>query len=153
LTKPTNNLKLTIELVPESAFYKNVRALLTKDQWSALSKQVRSAAYDICQICNSPKQSLDCHEVWHYNDSKLIQKLTGLVALCKDCHMVKHFGFAQIKGKGEQALNHFMKINKLTRRQALTYIEEAFEIWKLRSKSSWTTDVSFLENYSIFKKE
>src|ERR1700722_267423 len=100
-------MKLTIELVPSSSFYQNVRAVLSPAQWRTLSKQVRSEAYDICEICGaSSEQSLDCHEIWNYDDKKQIQKLVGLRALCKKCHGVKHFGLSQIRGAGEQSLKH-----------------------------------------------
>lgn len=143
-------MKLTLELVPESCFYKNVRQILTKAQWSVLSRQVRSQAYDICEICHSNSEKFsDCHEVWQYDDNKLIQKLIKMIALCKNCHQVKHFGLAQIQGKETQAINHFMKINKITRKIAEDYIQDAFITWANRSKYNWSLDISILSDYGI----
>lgn len=63
--------------------------------------------------------------------------------------MVKHIGLAQVKGKYDVALKHFMKVNKLKKRQAEEYVDEAFKCWRERSKSEWTLDLSLLKQYGI----
>lgn len=143
--------KLTIELVPSTCWFSNVRAVLTKAQWDILKRQVASAAYDTCQICGGvgPKHPVECHEIWNYDDKNLIQKLKGMIALCPACHMVKHIGFARIQGKEKQAIQHLMKINKMTRKAADTYINKAFECWKERSQKEWELDISSLKDYGI----
>ena len=138
---------LEIELVPQSCWFSNVRACLTKQQWSTLSKSVRSKAYDICEVCEA--EATDCHEVWAYDDRKRTQKLTGMVALCPACHEVKHIGLARIRGKGEQALKHFMKVNGLSRKKAEATIQEAFQVWKKRSQKQWALDISILNDYGV----
>jgi hypothetical protein len=143
-------MKLNLELVPSSCFYKNVRQILSKEQWSTISKQVRSSVYDACEICQSDsEQFLDCHEVWEYNDKKLIQKLIKMQALCKKCHGVKHFGLSKIQGKEAQAIRHLMAINKMTITQAKDYVAQAFQVWAERSKKTWKLDLSHLEEYGI----
>lgn len=133
--------------MPSSTFYRNVRAVLTKKQWSVISKQVRSEAYDICQICHDHAD--DTHEIWFYDDHTVTRKLVGLRALCKSCHGVKHFGFSRIQGRGEQALQHFMKINELTRQEAEIAITKSFEVWQKRSQKQWKLDISILKDYGI----
>jgi hypothetical protein len=129
----------------------NVRAVLTAAQWNAVRTRVCDAAYNVCQICGGvgPKHPVECHEIWDYNDKTLVQKLTGMLSLCPVCHRVKHIGFAQVQGKGEQACRHLMKINKLTKKKAEEYIAQSFEIWAERSKKQWTLDISILSDYSI----
>ena len=141
--------RLTLELVPSTAHYKNVRQILTKTQWDILSKQVRSAVYDTCEICGNDNGRTDCHETWFYDDHNLVQKLIGLQCLCKNCHGVKHFGFSQIQGKGERMLLHFMKINNLNRKDAEEAINKSFEVWKKRSQKQWKLDISILKDYGI----
>jgi hypothetical protein len=145
---------LTIELVPSSSWFNNVRAAVTRKQWDTLRKQVYTQAWDTCQICGGigPKHPVECHEIWHYDDIKLIQKLTGMIALCPDCHMVKHMGLAQINNKDKQALNHFMKVNELKKEEAEKYIANAFAKWAERSGKTWTLDISILEGYGIDAK-
>jgi hypothetical protein len=145
--------RLSIELVPASASYKNCRQILTKAQWDILSKQVRSAVYDTCEICGNDEGFHDCHEIWFYDDHNSIQKLIGLQSLCKNCHGVKHFGFSQIQGKGAQTLRHFMKVNNLSYKDAEESINKSFEVWGQRSKKRWTLDVSILSDYGIKIKD
>lgn len=148
-------LKLTIELVPSSSWFNNVRAILTRKQWDILRKQVYTQAWDTCQICGGvgSKHPVECHEIWHYDDNKLIQTLVGMIALCPNCHMVKHFGLAQVRKKDESALLHFMKVNDLKRKEAEKYIEEVFKKWAERSSKTWTLDISSLEEYGIDAKK
>lgn len=145
------SLKLTIELVPSSSWFNNVRAVLSKAQWDVLRKKVYSEAYDTCQICGGigPKHPVECHEIWHYDDTKLIQKLEGMIALCPNCHMVKHIGLAGIQNRGEQALKHLMKVNQMTKKKAEKYILQAFEVWGRRSSQNWKLDLSHLKEYGI----
>jgi hypothetical protein len=145
------DLKLTIELVPKSSWMNNVRAVLTTTQWNALRGVVCDAAYNVCEICGGvgPKHPVECHEIWHYNEKTKVRKLTGMLALCPDCHMVKHIGLAGIQGKGELALKHLMQINKMKKKEAEAYITKAFETWKDRSKLEWTLDLSILKRYGI----
>lgn len=140
-------LKLTIELVPKTSWYNNVRAVLTTTRWNALRSAVCDAAYNVCQICGA--EGRDCHEIWRYNLKTGVQKLAGMLCLCPDCHMVKHIGLAKVKGKYDEALKHLMKINKLKKRQAEEYVDEAFKLWRERSKNEWTLDLSLLKRYGI----
>ena len=144
-------IKLSIELVPSSSWFNNVRAVVTKKQWDFLKSKVSSKAYNICEICGGvgPKHPVECHEIWSYNNKSLVQKLEGMIALCPNCHMVKHFGLARIMGKEAKALLHFMKVNNLTPKKAEVAISEAFKVWAERSKKTWKLDISHLETYGI----
>ena len=66
-------------------------------------------------ITNQYKLIRRCHEIFEFDDQKLIQKLTKLVALCPDCHMVKHIGLAEVNGNLKKATKHFMKVNKTSK--------------------------------------
>lgn len=144
-------MRLTIELVPQTSWFNNVRAVVTKKRWDYLKSQVASKAYDTCEICGGqgPKHPVECHEVWSYDNKTHVQKLERMIALCPDCHMVKHFGFAQIQGKGGAALRHLMKVNKLTYKKAEAYVTQAFQVWAERSTKTWTLDISSLSEYGI----
>jgi hypothetical protein len=144
-------MKLTIELVPSSCWFSNVRSEVSKKRWDKIRKQVASQAWDVCEVCGGvgAKHPVECHEIWHYDDRNQIQKLIGMVALCPDCHQVKHFGFAQIRGKGEQALQHLMKVNRLSKKEAEKYVKTAFLRWAERSRKKWKLDISHLSEYGI----
>jgi len=142
---------LTIELIPSTSWADNVRAILTPKQWGYLRSQVYAAAYHICQICGGvgPKHPVECHEIWSFNNKTLIQKLEGMIALCPDCHMVKHIGLAEIRGQKERAIQHLMFVNKMTWEQAETYVFQCFKLWNERSKKIWTLDLTHLKEYGV----
>ena len=143
--------KLTIELIPSTSWFNNVRAVVSKKQWDYLKSQVFSKAYHTCEICGGvgPKHPVECHEIWSFDNKKLVQKLEGMIALCPDCHMVKHIGLAEVRGLKIKALRHLMSVNKMTIKKAESYIEEAFKVWAERSQKTWTLDISHLEQYGI----
>lgn len=142
---------LTIELVPSTSWFDNVRSAVTTSQWDFLRKKVYNEANNICEVCGGKgkKHPVECHEIWDYNDKKLIQKLERMIALCPDCHMVKHIGLAQIQGKFEKAILHLMKVNKINKNEAMLYIKKSFDLWNKRSAKKWQVDISELTRYGI----
>lgn len=145
------DIPLSIELVPQTCWFSNVRSNVSAAQWDLIRKQVASKAYSICEICGGvgPKHPVESHEIWSYDDELLIQKLEGMIALCPACHGVKHFGFSRVRGNEEVALLHFMKINKLSRNKAEKLVDKSFKIWEQRSKKKWGLDISYLKTYGI----
>jgi hypothetical protein len=140
-------LRLTIELVPSTSWMNNVRAVLSSKHWNTLRGAVANQAYGICQICGA--DGVDCHEIWRYDEKTGIQRLEGMLHLCKACHMVKHIGLARVQGKYDTALKHFMKVNKLKKQEAEECIDEAFRLWRERNKNEWILDLSILKQYGI----
>ena len=143
--------KLTIELVPKTCWFSNVRSNVSKEAWKLLSAQsARKAGYK-CEICGGrgPRHPVECHEIWKYDDSTRVQHLKGLISLCPDCHEVKHIGLAEVKGRSEEALAHLMKINSWKRPRAKKYVRDQFLIWQERSRSQWELDVSWLKSLGV----
>lgn len=87
---------------------------------------------------------MECHEIWSYDDSRRIQRLDGLVALCPDCHLVKHFGRAIAEGRTRYALAWFAEVNVLTPYQALELSKAALALHADRSRHAWQLDLSLL---------
>ena len=141
-------MKLTIELVPKTCFFSNVRSEISATLWDILRKETYRKANYRCEICNGKgeKWPVECHEIWQYDDKKKTQTLAGLIGLCPSCHEVKHMGLAQIKGNGQKALKHFAVINDLTLDQANIEIKAAFNQWLERSEHNWKLDISWLLN-------
>ena len=140
-------MKLTIELVPSSCWYANVRNNVAAPIWNAIRKKVYAMAGHKCEICGTANVKLECHEIWDYNDVTFIQKLVKMIALCNNCHTVKHIRLARIKGWEERALKHLAKINNITLEDAKLYVEAQFEIWSKRSTHDWTLNIVALDNY------
>lgn len=142
-------MKLTIELVPQTCWYSNVRSNVTAKQWDVIRRKCYEKANHQCEICNGVgnKHPVECHEVWQYDDINHIQSLTGLIALCPSCHMVKHVGLSQMRGQMGLVVKQLMKVNGITQPQTLALIDDAFNEWANRSQYEWTLDISYLDTY------
>lgn len=153
--------KLTIELIPKTCHYSNVRTTVTKQEWNKIRFISYEKANNKCEICGDIgknqgyKHNVECHEIWEYDDTNHIQKLVGLISLCPICHQVKHIGRAIAMGRHQLVYNQLMKVNKWTPKQVETYILKCFETQKERSKYQWKLDISILsqEPYNIKIKE
>lgn len=149
------DLKLTIELIPESAWGENLRKYLPKEIWEKIRKEVFRKANYKCSICGK-RGKLHCHEVWEYDDQNHILKLKGFMALCENCHLIKHWGMATIlasegKIKLEDLIKHFMEVNNCDRLTFEEHKKEAIQKFNERSRYEWLIDISILkdkgENY------
>lgn len=139
-------MKLTIELVPKSAWYRNVRSNVSVLEWDRIKKYVNKAAGYRCEICGGRGRiwPTEVHEIFEYDDFLGIQKLVKIVALCPPCHRVKHIGLTQIKGYFEHAVHHFCKVNEVERDEALTYIDDQFVVWRRRNRQQWKLNIKYL---------
>jgi len=138
-------LKLTIELVPSSAWQNNLRNILKSHMWKNLRESVYKKSDYKCSICGNAG-ILHAHEVWEYDDKNHIQKLKDIVALCKDCHAVKHIGLAGLQAsKGEinydRLIKHFIKVNGCDKEAFIKHRSAAFKKFEERSKYDWTLDL------------
>ncbi len=143
--------RLTIELVPRTCWFDNVRSAVPSSDWKQLRKQTAMAAGWHCQICGGkgPRWPVECHEIWHYDDDTHYQTLIGLIALCPSCHEVKHMGFSELRGKKEEAVAHLALVNGWSLTGAFDYVDNAFELWRKRSGHTWQLDISWLTTKGI----
>lgn len=146
-----SEIKLSIELVPRTCWYSNVRSCVSSSDWDFLRKESYENANHKCEICSGVgnKHKVECHEIWSYDDDKKIQKLERLISLCPTCHMVKHPGLAEIKGKLGIVKNQLQKINKMTLEEVDEYLNYSFYVWNHRSQFEWKIDMSFLDDKNI----
>jgi hypothetical protein len=157
--RPLLNPRLTIELVPSTCWFSNVRSEVSAQTWNRLKQATFSAARHRCEICDGrgPKWPVECHEVWSYIEipetdhieEQRIQKLEHLIALCPACHQVKHIGLSMHRGLLSAALDHLARVNGWTVEDAGAYVEHIFEIWARRSAHDWTLDISYLRNLDV----
>jgi hypothetical protein len=144
-------VRLTVELVPKTSWYHNVRALVDEMTWDRIRHQVWRQAEYRCEICGGrgPEHPVECHEVWRYDDRTRVQALVRMIALCPACHQVKHLGLANVQGRGAQARAHLARVNGWTLARADAYIDEAFGVWAQRSQGPWTLDLGGLRPYVL----
>lgn len=144
--KGNKKLVLLPELIPYSMHYKNVRAVLSPQEWQNVAKIAYKQSKYRCDIC-STKCKLECHEIWQFDDKNLVQKLVGLTSLCPDCHRVKHIGLARKMGYYKDTIKHMAKVNKVSVSKAERYVEYAEQEVKKR-KQEYALDLTYLNNYS-----
>lgn len=155
--KVSKKVKLQIELIPSTCHYSNVRTTLKTKLWDKIRFFVYEKAQHKCEICGETgleqgyRHRVECHEIWHYDDERLVQKLVGLIALCPTCHQAKHIGRSFAIGKQDAAIEKLMRVNKWNAEKTAQVISEAFEINKERSKHNWKLDISLLNKppYSL----
>jgi hypothetical protein len=137
-------LVLALELVPESAKKKNLRYLLSEEEWDRIRWEVYRRAGRKCEICGKENTKLECHEQWYYDDESLIQRLIGLQALCSLCHAVKHF---DIPGDEDGCrMEHFMEVNDWRDSDAITrYMRQEIDDFEERSCHDWELNIDWLE--------
>ncbi len=145
LTNTTPSLRLTIELVPETCWYTNLRQVLPPAQWDRLRREVYRRFGYHCAVCGAGGK-LHCHEVWAYDDATHVQSLQGFRALCENCHHIKHLGFAGIlAGRGQldydQLIAHFCSVNGCDDQTFERHRAAAFAEWRERSRHEWQTDL------------
>lgn len=148
--------QLTIELVPKTAWFSNIRSMVSRKDWDVLRKEAYKKANHKCEICGEigKKHPVECHEIWQYDDENHTQKLIKLIALCPACHEVKHIGFANTRDRGEIAEEHLSKVNGWSEQETSTYVQEQFVIWRKRSCFEWKIDLTWLEKKGIkYKKD
>lgn len=142
--------KLTIELVPKTSWYSNVRSNVPTEYWDRIRKQVYLLANYVCEVCGGVgrRHPVECHEAWYYDDENHIQKLVRMVALCPDCHMVKHIGRASATGFFHTAVHHLSKVNGWDTDTSMRYCGHQMDKWKQRSRFEWKLDIDALVNYN-----
>jgi hypothetical protein len=149
--------KLTIELVPSSCFYSNVRSVLPTKVWDKLRKASYANAKFKCEICKGSgldqgyKHALECHEIWDYQSNNT-QTLKGLISLCPKCHQAKHIGRTIAIGKGKEIFKHIEVVNKWDAKTVEAYVGACFQEHKERSKVKWELNIRILvEKYGVEK--
>ena len=132
-------MKLKIELVPASSWWNNLRKSLPRREWDKIRKKSYEDSGNRCAVCNW-EGTLNCHEIWDYDDEKNIQTLVGFTALCRRCHHIKHIGLAGILAQEGRLIEHFMEVNDCSKDDFIAHREEAFKIWEERSLRTWTVE-------------
>jgi len=140
-------MKLVSELVPSSAWRKNLRSELPRPVWDKIRRAAYKRAGYKCEICGGvgKKHPVECHEVWSYDDDTHIQKLEKVEAICPACHEVKHIGLAQVRGRYAHALAHMCMVNNISADKANEVISKTMAEWEMRSEEEWECDMTELD--------
>jgi len=139
-------VQLSIELIPATSSFRNLRFVLPAAHWDRIRTAVYREAHYRCEICGDrgSRHPVECHEEWLYDEALEVQKLARLVALCPDCHAVKHYGRALANYIAEPAFRHLCGVNRWDGGTADRYLEDVFRLWELRSAIHWTLDLALV---------
>ena len=128
------NFKLTIEILPKGAWNNDFSKTLPKKQWDILRNICYVRANHKCSICGYETENLDAHELWDFNTETKTQTLIDIIALCSKCHGVKHIRNSQRLGYGEEAKQHFMKVNNCSELEFAMHLTKAQMDFEERNK-------------------
>lgn len=148
-----NKAKIQIEMIPSNQHYKNVRAVLTSEEWTRITKLHSQEAKDCCEICGK-NAKLECHEIWSFNESSKVQKLEGMTAICHECHGGIHYGHTiKHKGKSDQVniTHNIMKVNNWTSEDLQANYMIALDVAESKSNHHYTLDLTLL-NQSKYRR-
>lgn len=146
------DMKLEIELVPNTVWFKSLYQLLPREVWNSIRAEHIRTTGAKCEICSSLVRPLQLHEIWEYDDEKHVQKLLGFQLLCRKCHWIKHIGLAGIKADKDELdydelIEHFCGVNQCSRKDFDKHKHKAFEIWRERSTHEWKQDFGEYKRY------
>lgn len=141
-------LKINVELIPLKMHKVNLRSELP-EYWDFLRKLIYKRANYRCEICGGkgPKWPVEAHELWKYDEINGIMAIDKIVALCPDCHLCHHLGFANATGKIEYAKSHLAKVNGFSNEECEQYVEEVFEKWIERNNIDWKLDIEKVKKF------
>lgn len=139
-------MKLEFEMVPEECWYKNLRSFLPPKEWDKIRKAAYARADGRCMICHRKVARLEAHERWSYDEENAVQKLEDVIAICHSCHSVIHYSRTALMGHGEEAMEHYRKVNHATQSEFHEALAEANRVYLRRNKiEAWQTDLSWLK--------
>ena len=150
--------RLTFEFIPESSGGINLRTCTSKRTWEGLRQETFKKYNNKCAVCGFD-DTLECHEVWEFNDAEEIQTLTELVSLCNLCHSCKHCHFLDTIPIDVYRY-HIQRVNHLYTEGEIQYFADyqdlVLNLHNKRCKQMWT--ISFgdyeplIDNDRILKK-
>ena len=146
--------RLTVELIPTTLHGKNPRTAMGKAMWERQRKQVCEAAANRCEIRGGvgKHHPVDIHERYEHDETSRppCQRIVGLIALCPDCHAVKHLARTQLVAREqgdptiyENALRHLARVNEWDAQHMRDYLAEVpSEFRRHEALGAWTQDFS-----------
>lgn len=142
-------------MVPQTSWGKNLRALLSKDEWDVVRKHAYETAGHRCRVCGGrgPQWPVEADEAWDYDDQTRTQTLKGVIALCPNCHHVRHWGKMTADDREEEVIAWVMRINRWTRTMAEDAAAFAFDQWDRRSRHEWNSDYSWVTRVHGFRPD
>jgi hypothetical protein len=147
-------VRLYVDLVPNTAWFSNLRSVLTLPEWAAVKTRTFRAANYVCEICGGrgPNHPVECHERWTYIEDVHLQLLDKTVALCPACHEATHYGLARKRGRELEARDQLLRVNRWTHDQVAKHVSLAMADYERRSSMKWRLDARWLLDFVPFSE-
>lgn len=146
-------MELLTEMVPKTAWGSNVRDHVKGSEWDKIKEWCYKRSNYNCEVCGQHgklqgrRHRVEAHEIWHYDDVKLVQTLVGLIALCPSCHKSKHYGRAINVGDDKFVRQHLKKINKhWTWKNVFDHCKNAISLYQERSLKNYILNMDYLKS-------
>ena len=136
-----------VDLIPSSSWCASLANMLSASSWKVV-RDVATAFAGACSDCGA-MTPLDCHEIWEYDDGRLVQRLVELRALCGPCHETHHLGLASVRGRYAAVLARLVAMERLLPHEVPEYESEVFARFERRSASSWTLDLALVAGHRL----
>jgi hypothetical protein len=142
---------LFIDLIPQTSWFRNVRAAVDPADWDRLRRMVYRRVGHRCEACGDSGVQLEAHERFTYDEQAGVQRLVRLICLCTACHRVTHFGRTMLQGDavGQAAIDHLQAVTGMIDVETELHIRDAFDRWARRSRVSWEVDLSVITGAGI----
>lgn len=144
------------DLIPGTSWGASLANLLTSGEWEKLRRPVIQRNNSVREFCGTRCQTLDVHEEWSYtfpSEEDMmhvgeegvvvfgVQRLDGLLGLCKRCHECFHLGLALAKGRLNNALTWMGGINGWSLKEGQQYYDFIYERHIRMSDLNWALDL------------
>ena len=128
--------------------------VMGRTMWERQRRLVCEAAGNRCEICGGAgkRHAVEIHERYEYDETSAppCQRVIGLIALCPDCHAVKHLARTQLVARQqgdpaiyENALRHLASVNGWDAKRTREYLADVREEFRRREVlGEWSQDSS-----------
>lgn len=138
------------DLLPSSAWGRNLRSMLTRPAWDRLRQWAYARAGGVCEHCGQTgheqgrRHALEAHEIWTVCAETRTVTLAGIVALCPLDHAVAHLGRTLTQGRHAfvRAVTHMQRTHALDDRQTEAVVAHAFRQWEAYGETPFTVTVA-----------
>lgn len=147
--------RLLPDLLPEQVWGSNLRGILSRNEWDQLRIPVCERAGNRCEICGDAacdpvsgrSRRPDCHELWSFeiHGNRFVQRLSGLVALCPNCHRCQHVGLAETRGELELVRSQLARVNGWSPTEIQVALDRALGTYQGRLGLPWDLDLTLLQ--------
>jgi hypothetical protein len=134
------NLRLQIQPLPNSTWGISLAHKLDTETWNFIRRECYKIAGYRCEICRAEGE-MNAHELWVYDDKKLLQIFNGVECCCVLCHNTHHFGRSSLVfnlPQIEELIRHWCRVNKLTFADFVRHRDEVFALSAMRASKTYT---------------